>query len=89
MQFAKIKSEIRFCFKDIMVKIIVYIGSKVSMVIFYLYLCQLDVQYGGEHVGSCLQDYFSNDLTIYFPKFCYCFSSTSKRCCCSNGLFIF
>lgn len=62
-----------------MVRIIVYIGSEVSMLIFYLYLCQLDVQYREEHIGSCLQDYFSNDLRIYFPEFCYCFSSTSKH----------
>jgi len=79
MQIAEVESEIIFCFKDMMVKIIVYTGSIVSMLIFYLYLCQLDLQYGEEHIGFCLQDYFSNYVRIYFPKFCYWFSSTSKH----------
>lgn len=67
MQIAEIENEISF--KDIMVKIIVYIGCNVNLLIFYLYDCQLDVQCGEEHIGSCLQDYFSKDSRIYFPKF--------------------
>lgn len=68
MQIAEIESEIRFYFKDIIVKKIIYVGSEVSILIFYLCLCQLDVQYEEELIGSCLQDCFSNDLLICFPK---------------------
>lgn len=67
MQIAEIESEISF--EDIMVKILVCIGCNVNLLIFYLYVCQLDVQCGEEHAASCLQDYFSKELRIYFPKF--------------------
>lgn len=79
MQIAEMESEIQFYFKDKMVKKIVSIGSEVSILIFYLHLCWLDVQYGEEYIGSCLQGYFSNDLIIYFPKCCYCFGCTCKH----------
>lgn len=54
MQIAEIESEISF--EDIMVKILVCIGCNVNLLIFYLYVCQLDVQCGEEHTASCLQD---------------------------------